>query len=71
MTSKTDMLLNTPPVAVAGATVFGYTLPDIAAAVTIVYTLILVYFRLRKEWEKRKGGAPSDDDSGPAPLGKQ
>lgn len=58
MASKAEMVLNTPPIAFAGYSVFGYTLPDIvshitmgdvASGITIAYTLMLFYFRIRKE----------------------
>lgn len=62
--TKTDAVLNTPPVVIAGATIFGYSLPDIAAFITIVYTAVLIYFRMRKEYRlwREKMQDPLDSD---------
>jgi hypothetical protein len=50
MVTKADLALSAPPAAVAGASYFGYTLPEWAAIVTIVYTGLLIMRLLRKEW---------------------
>ena len=47
-----EVALSSPPVAVAGASVLGYSLPEWAALVTIVYTLLLVVRYLRNEWKE-------------------
>lgn len=50
--SGIDKVLNTPPIAIATASLLGMSLPEWAAIITIVYTVLLIYFRLRKEWNK-------------------
>lgn len=57
MTTKTELVMSTPPVAVVGATFLGYTLPEWAAIVTIVYTLFLMARLIRneiREWRGKK-----------------
>lgn len=39
---KQEVVLGAPPVAVAGASVLGYSLPEWAAIVTIIYTSLLI-----------------------------
>jgi len=56
MTTKAELALSTPPVAVVGATFLGYTLPEWAAIVTIVYTSILLIRLIRSEWREWRGG---------------
>lgn len=54
-TTLAEKILSAPPVAIAaGVTFFGLQLSDIAALLTIVWTLMLIYFRLRKEYAKWK-----------------
>lgn len=67
MAGKVEAILNTPPVVLTGATVLGFSLADLnsimgmtASFVVTVYTLALLYFRLRKEWTKRKEGDEHD-----------
>jgi disulfide bond formation protein DsbB len=55
MTTKADLALSTPPVAVAGASFLGYSLPEWAAIVTIVYTLFLLARLIKAEWREWKG----------------
>jgi disulfide bond formation protein DsbB len=52
MTTKAEIALSTPPVAVAGATFLGYSLPEWAAIVTIVYTMFLLVRLVRNEWRE-------------------
>lgn len=52
-----DMILSTPPVAVAGASFLGYSLPEWAAIVTITYTSLLLFRLIRNEWREWRGGA--------------
>jgi disulfide bond formation protein DsbB len=49
-----EIILSSPPVAVAGASVLGFSLPEWAALVTIIYTLLLVARFLRNEWREWK-----------------
>jgi hypothetical protein len=50
MATKVELALSVPPVAVAGGTlIFGYTLPEWAAIITIFYTLVLLARLLRIE----------------------
>jgi hypothetical protein len=37
-----DIVLSAPPVTVAGASYFGYTLPEWAAITAIIYTVLLI-----------------------------
>lgn len=39
---KSDVVLGLPPVAIAGASFLGYSLPEWAAIVTIAYTILLI-----------------------------
>ncbi len=62
-TSKTA---SAPIIGVAGASLLGLSLPEWAAIVTIIYTLMMAYFRVRREYEKRKAkrlGLPEPGDS--------
>ena len=54
--SKAEAALSTPPVAVASATFFGYSLPEWAAIITIIYTSLLLIRLIRNEWRDWKGG---------------
>jgi disulfide bond formation protein DsbB len=56
MTTKGDLALSVPPVSVAGASVFGYSLPEWAAIVTIIYTIFLTVRLIRNEWRDWKAG---------------
>jgi disulfide bond formation protein DsbB len=47
-----EAAISSPPVAVAGASVLGYTLPEWASIVAIVYTLLLIWRFLRVEWKE-------------------
>lgn len=58
--SMKEAAISTPPVAVAGATFFGYSLPEWAALVTIIYTLWLLVRLARSEWREWKGKQPED-----------
>ncbi|MES2183012.1 MAG: hypothetical protein V4505_00570 [Pseudomonadota bacterium] len=62
MTTTIERVMNTPPIVVVGATIFGYTLPEVAAGVTIVYTLLLLYLRLRREWRLWRAGRKEKSD---------
>lgn len=42
MSVKTEAALGAPPIAVAGASILGYSLPEWAAIVTIIYTSLLI-----------------------------
>ncbi len=53
--SRAENFLSAPPIAIAGASLFGLSLPEWAAVITIIYTLILIFFRLRSEFKKRWG----------------
>lgn len=59
MATKVELALSVPPVAVAGGTlIFGYTLPEWAAIITIIYTLVLLARLIRievRDWLKRLG----------------
>lgn len=67
-TSTAEKLLNIPPIAVAGAYIGGLGLSQWAALVTIAYTLMLAYFRIRKELnnrrrrDRRRGDTPEAED---------
>jgi disulfide bond formation protein DsbB len=50
MTTKADIALSAPPVAIAGASFLGYSLPEWAAIVTILYTLLLIARMVVSEW---------------------
>lgn len=54
--AKSDIALSAPPVTVAGASILGYTLPEWAAIVTIVYTAFLTIRLIRNEWRDWKAG---------------
>jgi disulfide bond formation protein DsbB len=56
MTTKAEIALSTPPVAVVGATFLGYSLPEWAAIVTIVYTMFLLVRLIRNEWREWRDG---------------
>lgn len=58
MNTRVEVALSTPPVAVVGGTLLGYTLPEWAAIVTIIYTLCLLARLLRNEWREWKAGRP-------------
>lgn len=62
MAAKLEIAIGTPPVAVAGASFLGYSLPEWAALVTIIYTLLLVIRLVRSEWHEWKGEQPEDDE---------
>lgn len=62
MATKVEIAISTPPVAVAGASFLGYSLPEWAAIVTILYTLLLVVRLLRSEWREWKGEQPEDGE---------
>jgi disulfide bond formation protein DsbB len=51
-----ELALSSPPVGVAGASILGYSLPEWAAIVTIIYTIFLILRFVRNEWRLwRKG----------------
>lgn len=58
---KVELALSVPPVAVASAKLFlGYTLPEWAAIVTIIYTVLLairLIFSELRDWRKANGKA--------------
>lgn len=62
---STSKAASAPIVGVAGASLLGLSPPEWAAIVTIIYTLMMAYFRIRSEVEKRKakrkGLAPPAD----------
>lgn len=62
MAAKLEIAISTPPVAVAGASFLGYSLPEWAALVTIIYTLLLVVRLVRSEWREWKGEQTEDDE---------
>jgi disulfide bond formation protein DsbB len=49
--TKSEALMSAPPVTVAGATFLGYSLPEWAAIVTIIYTVLLAVRLVRNEWK--------------------
>ena len=51
---KQDIVLSAPPVGVAGASFLGYTLPEWAAILTIVYTGLLIIRMVFKAWSEWK-----------------
>lgn len=55
MSTKAEVALSTPPVAVVGATFLGYSLPEWAAIVTIFYTCFLLVRLIRNEWREWRG----------------
>jgi disulfide bond formation protein DsbB len=52
MSTKAEIVISAPPVAVVGVTFLGYSLPEWAAIVTIVYTLFLLVRLVRNEWRE-------------------
>lgn len=54
MNTKVEIAISAPPVAVVGVTFLGYTLPEWAAIVTIVYTTFLIVRLVRNEWREWK-----------------
>lgn len=66
-TTLLEKLANTPPVAVAGYSILGFSLTDWAAIVTIAYTLMLIYFRLRREFRKWQARREARDSGLPMP----
>lgn len=54
MAVKTEVMLSSPPVAVVGVTFLGYSLPEWAAIVTVIYTLLLTARLIRNEWREWK-----------------
>lgn len=56
---KQEALLSAPPVAVAGASFLGYSLPEWAAMVTIAYTgllLVRMLWKMWVDWHMKGGG---------------
>lgn len=49
-----EIALSAPPVTVVGVTFFGYSLPEWAAIVTIIYTTFLLIRMIRNEWRDWK-----------------
>jgi disulfide bond formation protein DsbB len=49
-----EIALSAPPVGVAGVSILGYSLPEWAAIVTIIYTLFLIVRFIRIEWREWK-----------------
>jgi len=48
---KQDIILGAPPIAIAGSNlIFGYTLPEWAAIVTIAYTGLLILKIVVQAW---------------------
>jgi hypothetical protein len=56
MSTKAEIAISAPPVAVVGVTVFGYTLPEWAAIITIIYTSFLLVRLLRSMWREFRDG---------------
>jgi disulfide bond formation protein DsbB len=55
MQQRTDIALSAPPVAVAGATFLGYSIPEWAGIITIIYTVALLIRLIANEirmWRK-------------------
>ena len=51
-----EVLRAGPSVTVGGLTLFGVGLPDIVMLVTLVYTILQLYFLLRDKWWRQSKG---------------
>lgn len=58
----TESVKVSPPVSATALTLAGVSLQDWVCVATIAYTLLLIYFRLRKEWKTWKAKKVVDDD---------
>lgn len=49
-----------PPLTVGAMTLVGVPLSDVVLCITLVYTLLQLYFLLRDKWWRPKRGKPED-----------